>query len=67
MVKKFLIIMKKTFFIKKGDSKSISIASASILAKTFRDKLICVTTQNNFQHTIGTGTKGMGLDNILPQ
>ena len=57
---------EKTFFIKKGDSKSISIASASILAKTFRDKLI-VTTQNNFQHTIGTGTKGMGLDNILPQ
>lgn len=30
-----------TFFIKKGDQKSISIASASILAKTFRDKLIC--------------------------
>ena len=30
-----------TFFIKKGDQKSISIASASILAKTFRKKLIC--------------------------
>ena len=30
-----------TFFIKKGDQKSISIAAASILAKTFRDKLIC--------------------------
>jgi len=30
-----------TFFIKKGDQKSVSIASASILAKTFRDKLIC--------------------------
>ena len=30
-----------TFFVKKGDQKSISIASASILAKTFRDKLIC--------------------------
>ena len=31
----------KTSFIKKGDQKSIAIASASILAKTFRDKLIC--------------------------
>jgi len=30
-----------TFFVKKGDQKSISIASASILAKTFRDKLVC--------------------------
>ena len=30
-----------TFFIKKETKNSISIASASILAKTFRDKLIC--------------------------
>ena len=39
-VKKFFDYNEKTFFIKKGDSKSISIASASILAKTFRDKLM---------------------------
>ena len=32
---------QKTFFIKKGDTSSVSIASASILAKTFRDKLMC--------------------------
>ena len=31
---------EKTFFIKKGDSSSISIASASILAKTYRDNLM---------------------------
>ena len=31
----------KTLFVKKGDSESVSIASASILAKTFRDNLMC--------------------------
>ena len=31
---------ENTFFIKKGDSSSVSIASASILAKTFRDNIM---------------------------
>ena len=31
---------EKTTFIKKGDQKSISIAAASIIAKTWRDKLM---------------------------
>ena len=32
--------MKKTTFIKNGDQKSISIAAASIIAKTWRDRLM---------------------------
>ena len=31
---------EKTFFIKKGDQKSVSIAAASIIAKCYRDKII---------------------------
>ena len=30
----------KKLFIKKGDQKSVSIASASIVAKCYRDKII---------------------------
>ena len=53
MVKKYLIITKKTFLLKKGDSSSISIASASILAKTFRDKLMCEYATNYPIYTLG--------------
>ena len=31
---------EQTFFVKKGDQKSVSIAAASIVAKCYRDKLI---------------------------
>ena len=31
---------ERTFFVKRGDSVSVSIASASIVAKTFRDNLM---------------------------
>ena len=48
-------------FIKK--SKSISIASASILAKTFRDKLIC-NYEKEFWNMIYAQTKD-GSKNIL--
>ena len=52
---------EKTFFIKKGDSKSISIASASILAKTFRDKLMCDYAKQfpayNWNRNKGYGTR----------
>ena len=37
---KIFDLNKKTFFIKKGDQKSVSIASASIVAKCYRDKII---------------------------
>lgn len=52
---------QKTFFIKKGDTSSVSIASASILAKTFRDKLMCEYAINypiyNWDKNKGYGTK----------
>jgi len=52
---------QKTFFIKKGETSSVSIASASILAKTFRDKLMCEYATNypiyNWDKNKGYGTK----------
>jgi ribonuclease HII len=63
----FLIDGKNTFksantkFIVKGDSKSISIAAASIIAKVYRDKLMDdldkVHTGYNFSKNKGYGTK----------
>ena len=51
----------KTSFIKKGDSISVSIASASILAKTFRDNLMHEHSKNypqyNRDRNKGYGTK----------
>ncbi len=51
----------KTFFVKKGDSKSVSIASASILAKNLRDCLMCKYAKNypyyNWVKNKGYGTK----------
>ncbi|MFL0195927.1 ribonuclease HII [Clostridium sp. WILCCON 0269] len=48
-------------FIIKGDSKSVSIASASIIAKVYRDELMKeyskIYTQYNFQNNSGYGTK----------
>ena len=37
---KIFDLNEKTFFIKKGDQKSVSIASASIIAKCYRDKIV---------------------------
>ena len=37
---KIFNLNEKTFFVKKGDQKSVTIASASIVAKCFRDKII---------------------------
>ena len=37
---KIFDLNEKTFFIKKGDQKSVSIAAASIVAKTWRDNLM---------------------------
>ena len=51
----------KTLFVKKGDSESVSIASASILAKTFRDNLMCKYAKSypyyNWVKNKGYGTK----------
>jgi len=48
-------------FIIKGDSKSVSIAAASIIAKVYRDELMKeyskVYTEYNFQNNSGYGTK----------
>ncbi|WP_368487661.1 ribonuclease HII [Clostridium sp. BJN0013] len=48
-------------FIIKGDSKSVSIASASIIAKVYRDELMReyskVYTEYNFESNSGYGTK----------
>lgn len=48
-------------FVIKGDSKSVSIASASIIAKVYRDELMReyskVYTEYNFQSNSGYGTK----------
>ena len=41
---KIFDLNEKTFFIKKGDQKSVSIASASIIAKCYRDKIIRKTS-----------------------
>lgn len=49
------------FNIVKGDSKSISIAAASILAKVYRDRLMNTEHENfpfyNFKKNMGYGTK----------
>jgi len=37
---KIFDLNEKTFFVKKGDQKSVSIADASILAKCYRDNII---------------------------
>lgn len=48
-------------FVVKGDSKSLSIAAASIIAKVYRDELMReyskIYTQYNFQSNSGYGTK----------
>ena len=63
---KFLITMKKHFLLKRVILNLYQLPLHQFWQKLLETNL-CVTTQNNFQHTIGTGTKGMGLDNILPQ
>ena len=37
---KIFNLNEKTFFVKKGDQKSVTIAAASIVAKCYRDKVI---------------------------
>ena len=37
---KIFNLNEKTFFVKKGDQKSVTIAAASIIAKVDRDKMI---------------------------
>ncbi len=37
---KIFDLNERTFFVKKGDQKSVSIAAASIVAKCYRDKII---------------------------
>ena len=58
----FRITMQdKTLFVKKGDSESVSIASASILAKTLRDNLMSKYAKSyphyNWVKNKGYGTK----------
>ena len=57
----------KTLFVKKGDSESVSIASASILAKTYRDSYM-IDQHNRFPYFGWNKNKGYGtkfhLDNI---
>jgi len=57
----FFFLNNKTEFIVKGDQKSISIASASILAKVFRDeemkKLSKIFKYYDWENNMGYGTK----------
>lgn len=57
----FFYLTKKTSFLIKGDSKSITIASASIIAKTFRDELMIKLSEKypyyNWSKNKGYGTK----------
>lgn len=54
-------IQCNTFNINKGDSKSISIAAASIMAKVYRDKILKSLDKKfpkyNFKNNAGYGTK----------
>ena len=54
----------KTLFVKKGDSESVSIASASILAKTFRDNLMCKYAKS-YPYYNWVKTRVMEQKNIL--
>ena len=53
---------KKAKFIKKGDSKSLSIAAASIIAKVSRDKILerynSIFPEYGFEQHKGYGTRG---------
>ena len=57
----FFFLNKKTEFIVKGDQRSITIASASILAKVFRDeemkKLSKIFKYYDWENNMGYGTK----------
>ena len=58
---KIFNLNEKTFFVKKGDQKSVSIASASIVAKCYRDKIIEKLAINHplyqWEKNKGYGTK----------
>ena len=58
---KIFDLNEKTFFIKKGDQKSVSIASASIIAKCYRDKILEKLAINHplyqWEKNKGYGTK----------
>jgi len=58
---KIFNLNEKTFFVKKGDQKSVSIAAASIVAKCYRDKVIKKFAVNHplyqWEKNKGYGTK----------
>ena len=58
---KIFDLNEKTFFIKKGDQKSVSIASASIIAKCHRDEIVKKLAINHplyqWEKNKGYGTK----------
>ena len=58
---KIFDLNEKTFFIKKGDQKSVSIASASIIAKCHRDEILKKLAINHplyqWEKNKGYGTK----------
>ena len=59
--RKMFEFKKNTHFLIKGDQKSIAIASASILAKVFRDKIMnyldCFYPEYGWKSNMGYGTK----------
>ncbi len=59
--KKIFEFKKNTYFLIKGDQKSIAIASASILAKVFRDKIMeyldSFYPEYGWKSNMGYGTK----------
>ena len=58
--KKFFSLEKEHEFLIKGDQKSVSIASASILAKDYRDKIMELLSKRflgyDWEHNSGYGT-----------
>ena len=64
---KIFDLNEKTFFIKKGDQKSVSIASASIIAKCHRDEIVEKLAINHPLYQWEKEQKATEQKNILMQ